>query len=194
MDENIIKTEEELLEEAKENEVILDENAESAMKDEIERARLDGDSVGGVIECAAVGLPAGLGEHMFSGVEGRISGIAFSIPAVKAIEFGNGFECASLRGSQNNDQFYTDGSRIYTKTNNCGGILGGMTSGMPLVFRVAMKPTPSIYCEQDSVDMVSMKPVKLTIKGRHDPCVVLRALPVIEAAAAIAITDMLFDN
>ena len=173
---------------------VLDENAESAMKDEIERARLDGDSVGGVIECAAIGLPAGLGEHMFSGVEGRISGIAFSIPAVKAIEFGNGFECTSLRGSQNNDQFYTDGSRIYTKTNNCGGILGGMTSGMPLVFRVAMKPTPSIYCEQDSVDMVSMKPVKLTIKGRHDPCVVLRALPVAEAAAAIAITDMLFDT
>lgn len=173
---------------------VLDENAEGEMKREIESARLEGDSVGGIIECAAIGLSAGLGEHIFSGVESRISAIAFSIPAVKAIEFGNGFECASLRGSQNNDQFCTDGSKIYTKTNNCGGILGGMTNGMPLVFRVAMKPTPSIYREQDSVDMVSMKPVKLTIKGRHDPCVVLRALPVVEAATAIAIVDMLLDD
>lgn len=173
---------------------VLDESAGEKMKAEIESARLEGDSVGGVIECAAIGLPTGLGEHIFCGAEGRISSIAFSIPAVKAVEFGNGFECASLRGSQNNDQFYTDGSKIFTKTNNCGGILGGMTNGMPLVFRVAMKPTPSIYREQDSVDMVSMQPVKLVIKGRHDPCVVLRAVPVVEAAAAIAITDMIFDD
>ena len=173
---------------------VLDENAEPLMRAEIESARLEGDSVGGVIECAAIGLSAGLGEHMFSGVEGRISGIAFSIPAIKAIEFGNGFECATLRGSQNNDPFCTDGNRIYTKTNNCGGILGGMSNGMPIVFRVAMKPTPSIFKEQDSVDMRNMTHVKLKIQGRHDPCVVLRALPVVEAAAAIAITDMLFDN
>ena len=164
------------------------------MTDRIENARVDGDSVGGIIECAVLGLPAGLGEHMFDGVENRISSIIFSIPAVKAIEFGNGFECASLLGSQNNDPFITDGKKIYTETNNCGGILGGMTNGMPLVFRAAMKPTPSIFKEQNSVDMVSMQPVKLSIKGRHDPCVALRALPVFEAAAAIAIYDLMLDN
>lgn len=173
---------------------VLDLLAGERMKEEIEAARLEGDSVGGIVECAAIGLPAGIGEHIFCGVENRISGIVFGIPAVKAIEFGNGFECAALRGSQNNDQFYTDGERVLTRTNNCGGILGGMTSGMPLVFRAAMKPTPSIYREQDSVDMNTMQNVKLTIKGRHDPCVVLRALPVFEAATAIAIVDMLLDG
>lgn len=173
---------------------VIDASAEERMRAVIESARTAGDSVGGIIECAAVGLPAGLGEHMFDGVEGRVSAIMFGIPAIKGIEFGNGFECTSLRGSENNDAYMTDGKRIYTKTNNAGGILGGMTSGMPLVFRVAMKPTPSIYCEQDSVDMVSMTPTKLSIKGRHDPCVVLRALPVVEAACAIAICDLLSDN
>lgn len=173
---------------------VLNKAVEDKMRAAIECARLEGDSVGGVVECAAIGLPAGLGEHIFFGVENRISAIIFGIPAVKAIEFGNGFECASLKGSQNNDQFYTDGVKIYTKTNNCGGILGGMTNGMPLVFRAAMKPTPSIYREQDSVNMVNMTPVKLNIKGRHDPCVVIRALPVFEAATAIAIVDMLLDT
>lgn len=172
---------------------VLDREAGERMKEVISAARAEGDSVGGVVECAVLGLPAGLGEHMFDGVENRISGIVFGIPAVKGIEFGNGFECASLRGSQNNDPFTTDGQRVYTFTNNCGGILGGMTNGMPLVFRAAMKPTPSIFKEQDSVDMVTMSPVKLSIKGRHDPCVVLRALPVFEAAAAIAVCDMLLD-
>jgi len=173
---------------------VLDESAEAAMREKIEAAREDGDSVGGIVECAVLGLPAGLGEHIFDGVENRISGIIFGIPAVKAIEFGNGFECAELRGSQNNDPFITDGNTVKTKTNNCGGILGGMTNGMPLVFRAAMKPTPSIFKEQDSVDMVSMTSVKLSIKGRHDPCVVLRAVPVFEAAAAIAVYDLLCDN
>jgi chorismate synthase len=173
---------------------VLSEDAGKLMREKIEEARAEGDSVGGVVECAILGLPAGLGEHMFDGIENRISSIVFGIPAVKGIEFGNGFECASLRGSENNDQFLTDGERIFTATNNAGGILGGMSSGMPIVFRAAMKPTPSIYLEQDSVDMVTMKPVKLSIKGRHDPCVVVRALPVFEAAAAIAITDLLLDN
>lgn len=173
---------------------VLDSDAGTAMREQIELAREQKDSVGGIVECAILGVPAGLGEHMFDGVENRISQIVFGIPAVKAIEFGNGFGCASLRGSQNNDQFYTDGKKVYTRTNNCGGILGGMSNGMPIVFRAAMKPTPSIYLEQDSVDLKSMTPVKLQIKGRHDPCVVLRALPVFEAAAAIAILDMLLDS
>ena len=173
---------------------VLDEQAGEKMRILIEKVRADGDSVGGIVECAVLGLPAGLGEHMFDGVENRISQIVFGIPAVKGIEFGNGFECAKLLGSENNDPFATDGEKIFTTTNNCGGILGGMTNSMPLVFRAAMKPTPSIFKEQDSVDMVSMKPVKLNIKGRHDPCVVLRAVPVFEAAAAIAICDMLADN
>ena len=164
------------------------------MRNIIEEARLDGDSVGGIVECAAIGLPSGLGEHMFDGVENRIASIVFGIPAVKGIEFGEGFACTRLRGSENNDQFYTDGKKIYTRTNRAGGILGGMTTGMPLVFRAAIKPTPSIFKEQDSVDMVSMTPTKLSIKGRHDPCIVLRALPVFEAVTAIAIYDMLSDK
>ncbi len=173
---------------------VMDTEAGEKMKALIEKARQNGDSVGGIVECAAIGLPAGLGEHIFDGVENRISGIVFGIPAVKAIEFGNGFDCASLFGSQNNDPFVTDGKEIYTKTNNCGGILGGMTNGMPLIFRAAMKPTPSIFVPQDSVDMVTMTPVKLNINGRHDPCVAVRAVPVFEAAAAIAICDMLLDT
>ena len=180
--------------ESRSNFPVLDEQSGEKMRILIEKVRADGDSVGGIVECAALGLPAGLGEHMFDGVENRISQIIFGIPAVKGIEFGNGFECATLLGSENNDPFITDGKRITTATNNCGGILGGMTNSMPLVFRAAMKPTPSIFKEQDSVDMVSMNPVKLNIKGRHDPCVVLRAVPVFEAATAIAVCDMLADN
>lgn len=173
--------------------VLCPERGES-MKKAITDAASEGDSVGAIIECAAIGLPIGLGEHMFDGMENRISHIVFGIPAVKGIEFGNGFACAHVRGSQNNDEFITDGTSVTTKTNNAGGILGGMTSGMPLVFRAAMKPTPSIYKEQNSVDMASMTQVKLSIKGRHDPCVALRATPVFEAAAAIAIYDALLDK
>lgn len=169
-------------------------SAEEKMRKIIEEARLDGDSVGGVIECAATGLPAGLGEHMFLGVEGRISSIIFGIPAVKGIEFGRGFASSTLRGSENNDAFCTDGKKIYTKTNNAGGILGGMTSGMPIIFRAAVKPTPSIAKEQDSVSLSKMENVKLSIGGRHDPCILPRAVPVFEAATAIAIFDMLLDK
>lgn len=172
---------------------VLDERSGEQMRKLIAEVRDEGDSIGGIVECAVLGLPAGLGEHMFDGIENRICAIVFGIPAVKGIEFGNGFACASLRGSQNNDAFATDGTKIFTKTNRAGGILGGMSTGMPLVFRAAMKPTPSIFQEQDSVDMVSMQNVKLSIKGRHDPCIVLRAVPVFEAAAAIAVCDLLFD-
>ena len=159
----------------------------------IEEARLAEDSVGGIVECAAVGVPVGLGEHMFDGMEGRISAMVFSIPAVKGIEFGLGFGSAMLRGSENNDPFVTDGKTVSTATNNCGGILGGMTDGMPLVFRAAMKPTPSIGLEQDSVNLSTMENTKLVIKGRHDPCVVPRAVPVFEAALALVLMDALQD-
>lgn len=172
----------------------IDDGAEEKMRALIEEARLDCDSVGGVIECAAAGIPAGLGEHMFDGMEGRISAMVFSIPAVKGIEFGLGFGSSLLRGSENNDPFVSDGTNIRTVTNNCGGILGGMTDGMPLVFRAAMKPTPSIGKEQDSVNLRTMENVKLTVQGRHDPCVVPRAVPVMEAALAIVLCDALLDG
>lgn len=173
---------------------VLNEQAGVRMRTLIEEVRADGDSIGGIVECAITGLPAGLGEHMFDGIENRISSLMFGIPGVKGIEFGNGFACAQLRGSQNNDGFTVKNGKIVTKTNNAGGILGGMSTGMPVIFRAAMKPTPSIFKEQDSVDMVSMQPVKLSIKGRHDPCIVLRAVPVFEAAAAIAVCDLLADE
>ncbi len=173
---------------------VLDAQAGERMRKLIEEVRGEGDSIGGTVECVATGLPAGLGEHMFDGVENRLSAILFGIPGVKGVEFGDGFSCATRRGSENNDPYVTDGKTITTATNHAGGIVGGMTTGMPLVFRAAMKPTPSIFREQDSVDMVSMKPVKLTVKGRHDPCIVLRAVPVFEAVCAIAVCDLLSDR
>lgn len=170
------------------------ETEEQKMLEAIEAARSEGDSVGGVIECAIEGMPAGIGEPMFDGIENRIAQIVFGIPAVKGIEFGNGFGCASLRGSENNDPFaFKDGS-ICTLSNNHGGILGGMTSGMPIVFRAAFKPTPSIAAEQQSVDIRTGEAVRLRVKGRHDPCIVLRAVPVVEAAAAAALLDELYMN
>lgn len=170
--------------------VVSDERGE-AMRLEIAGARAEGDSLGGIIECAVLGLPAGLGDPMFGGMENRVSSIVFGIPAVKGIEFGAGFAAAGLRGSQNNDAFRINNGKIETKTNNCGGILGGITNGMPLVFRAAVKPTPSIAREQESVDMARMLPEKLSIVGRHDPCIVPRAVPCMEAAAAIAVYDAL---
>ncbi len=168
---------------------VISEEASLKMQDVIESARLSGDSVGGIIECAATGLPVGIGEHMFYGLEGDISRIVFSVPAVKGIEFGAGFRVADLLGSENNDPFYYDGDEIRTKTNNHGGILGGMSSGMPLIFRAAIKPTPSISKVQDSISFSKKENAKLEIKGRHDPCILPRAVPVIEAACAIALYD-----
>ena len=170
---------------------VLEGASGEKMKRLIEAVRTEGDSVGGVIECAVIGLPTGLGEHMFDSVESAISNIVFGIPAVKGIEFGAGFSASQTLGSQNNDAFYTDGRRVLTKTNNAGGVLGGMTSGMPLIFRAAFKPTPSIAKEQDTVSLSRMENVKITVGGRHDPCVVPRAVPVIEAAAALAIMDLM---
>ncbi len=170
---------------------VLDNTAGEAMGAAIDAARLAQDSVGGIVECAALGLPVGVGEHMFAGVEGRIASLVYSIPAVKGVEFGDGFGVAGHRGSENNDAYVTDGKTVRTVTNHCGGILGGMTNGMPLCFRCAFKPTPSIGLEQASVDLSRMENTKLTITGRHDPCVVQRAVPVVEAACAIALMDMM---
>ena len=169
----------------------VDEAAGEAMQAAIAQAKAQGDSLGGVIECAVLGLPAGLGDPMFGGMENRIAGIVFGIPAVKGVEFGAGFAAAKLRGSQNNDSYTVQDGRIETRSNHCGGILGGITNGMPLVFRAAIKPTPSIAMEQDSINLETLTEEKIRVGGRHDPCIVPRAVPVIEAAAAIAVYDAL---
>ena len=159
------------------------------MQGYIASCKADGDSAGGIIECKVLGLPAGLGDPMFDGMENRIARLVFGIPACKGIEFGAGFGAALLRGSENNDPFDIEDGRIITKTNNCGGILGGITDGMPLVFRAAFKPTPSIAREQESVDLSTMEKETIKVSGRHDPCIVPRAVPVVEAAAALAVYD-----
>lgn len=170
---------------------LIDTTKEDEMRAEVEKARLDLDSIGGVIECAVTGLPAGIGGPMFGGVEGYISSIIFGIPAIKGVEFGKGFELASMLGSQSNDPFeYVDG-KVVTKTNNCGGILGGITNAMPVIFRACVKPTPSISKEQDTVDLQNNCNAKLSVNGRHDPCIVPRAVPVVEACTAIAIMNLL---
>lgn len=174
----------------------VDQAGLDAMYEAMAAAQVEGDSVGGIIECVVSGLDAGAcGDHMFDGMEGRISSACFGVPAVKGIEFGNGFGCATLRGSVNNDPFYVDPTdgKVKTRTNNHGGILGGIASGMPIVFRVAMKPTPSIFKEQDSVSMSGGCDAKLEVKGRHDPCIVERAVPCIEAAASVAVLDALLE-
>lgn len=173
---------------------VLDSDSGKAMQELIAQARAAGDSVGGIIECAVTGLPAGIGEPMFGGVESRIAQIVYGIPAVKGVEFGVGFECACLPGSQSNDNFEIIDGKIVTQTNHAGGILGGITNGMPLIFSVAMKATPSIAAPQQSISLSRMETATLEIKGRHDPCIVPRAVPVIEAATAIAIYDMILGN
>ena len=170
----------------------LNDAAGEAMREAIAAAKAEGDSLGGVIECAAAGLPVGLGAPMFGGLENEIARCVFAIPAVKGVEFGSGFAGASLRGSENNDPFCIRDGEIRTETNNHGGILGGLSSGMPLVFRAAFKPTPSIARPQQSVDLATGEPVTLEIPGRHDPCVVPRAVPCVEAACAVALANLSF--
>jgi chorismate synthase len=168
-----------------------DPEAALRMEGEIETARREGDSVGGIIETRATGLPVGLGEPFFDSVEGAIAHLAFSVPALKAIEFGAGFSAARLRGSRHNDPFRIDGNgRVTTATNNAGGVLGGLTVGTPLVFRVAIKPTSSIAREQQTVDLERLENATLKVSGRHDPCIVPRAVPVLEAVTAIALADL----
>ena len=173
---------------------VLDEGAGEWMRDVIAQVKSEKDSIGGLIECGVIGLPVGLGDPMLDGMENRIARLVFAIPAVKGVEFGAGFQVANMRGSQNNDPFYMDGDRVKTRTNHAGGILGGITNGMPLIFRAAVKPTPSIGREQDSVSLSRKEDTKLVIHGRHDPCIVPRAVPVVEAAAAIAIYDALLEQ
>ena len=164
------------------------------MRVRVAEARAEADSVGGVIECFATGLPVGLGDPMFDGVENRLANILFGIPAVRGVEFGMGFNAAKLRGSQHNDAFQMESDRIVTETNRHGGVLGGITTGMPVIVRVAIKPTASIGLPQRSVSISAHTNTELIVKGRHDPCIVPRAVPCVEAAVAIALYDILCER
>ena len=171
---------------------VQDDMAGEEMQAAIAAAKGKGDSVGGIVECAITGLPVGVGEPMFDGLESVLAQAIFAIPAVKGVEFGAGFGVAELFGSENNDDFiYNEDGTVKTKTNNHGGSLGGIASGMPLVFRAAFKPTPSISMEQDTISISKRENDRLAVTGRHDPCIVPRAVPVVEAAAAVAILDLL---
>lgn len=170
---------------------VIDDDKGEKMVSAIGKARSEGDSLGGTVECAVIGMPAGIGDPIFDGMENKISSIIFGIPAVKGIEFGSGFDGSRLKGSENNDEFISVNGEIKTKTNNHGGILGGISSGMPVIFRCAFKPTPSIAKEQQTVNIMTGETEALVIGGRHDPCIVQRAVPCVEAAAAVAIADFI---
>ena len=173
---------------------VVNGEAGTAMIEAILEAKAQEDSLGGTVECKVLGLPVGLGGPMFQGLESRIAALVYGIPAVKGLDFGAGFAAAEMRGSENNDAYRIREGRIVTETNHAGGILGGMSNGMPLVFHAAFKPTPSIARVQKSVDLGTMQETELRIAGRHDPCVVPRAVPVVEAAAAIAVLDALLEE
>lgn len=172
----------------------IDADAASRMRKAILSARSELDSIGGVVECAAYGMPAGVGDPMFDGIENRIARIAFGIPAVKGVDFGAGFGAAYLKGSENNDAYRMIDGAVRTETNRAGGILGGITTGAPVVWQMAVKPTPSIGRVQRSVDMDEGADTELTVRGRHDPCIVPRAVPVAEAACALALLDALLED
>lgn len=170
---------------------VINESIEEKMRAEVEAARINLDSVGGTIECAVTGVESGFGDPMFDGVEGVIAKAIFGVPAVKGIEFGKGFELAKMHGSQSNDPFRFKNGKVITETNNMGGILGGITNGMPIVFKAAIKPTPSISQKQKTVDLQKKENAELEVHGRHDPCIVVRAVPVIEAVTAIAMMNII---
>ena len=161
------------------------------MEEAIVNAKKEGDSLGGVIECLTIGMPAGIGEPLFDSLDADLAKALFAVPAVKGVEFGAGFAAAELTGSENNDEFLMEEGRVATVTENAGGILGGLSNGMPIIIRVAIKPTPSIAKEQKTVNLASMKNAALSVKGRHDPCVVPKAVPAIEAAVAVTLADHL---
>lgn len=170
---------------------VLDANKGSEMKQKISEAAKAGDSVGGIIECCAIGLPPGLGDPMFDGIENRISQMLFAIPAVRGVEFGAGFAASAMTGSAHNDPFVIDNNTVKTSTNHHGGVLGGITTGMPLIVRMAVKPTPSISRKQKTISLNQMSEADLSITGRHDPCIVPRAVPVMEAVIACVLYDLL---
>lgn len=170
---------------------VLDENAESKMKSEIERYAKEGDSVGGILESLITGIDAGVGEPFFDSMESVISHMLFSIPGIKGVEFGSGFLCADMLGSEFNDPFALDNGKIITLTNNSGGINGGITNGMPITVRSAVRPTPSVFKEQKTVDLANNSPIDLKISGRHDPAIIHRVRAVVDNALAIVIADML---
>lgn len=170
---------------------VINDISMSKMLNEINFQKENLDSVGGVVETAILNVPCGIGSPVFDSIESKVSSLIFSIPGVKGVEFGSGFEITHKTGSQVNDSFFIENGKIKTKTNNSGGIQGGISNGMPIIIRAALKPTPSIGIEQDTVDIAKMKDVKITIKGRHDPCIALRGIYAVESAAAIAILDLL---
>lgn len=172
----------------------IDECAGKKMEEEVLRLKKELDSAGGVVECAIMNMEKGIGNPIFDAFESRLASLIFSIPAVKGLEFGRGFEISKMRGSEANDPFYADGEKICTKTNNNGGILGGITNGMPIVFRCAIKPTPSIAREQQSVNFVTGENSPITVHGRHDACIAVRAVSVIDACAALCAFDFLAEE
>ena len=172
-----------------------DEDAAKRMVDEVEAARRDGDSVGGVVECLVEGVPAGLGEPILDSVEARLAHALYGVPAVKGVAFGDGFGLAAMRGSDARDAYYRDDEgRVRTRANHNGGVLGGITTGMPIRFSVAFKPTSSIPRNQETIDLATGEPAEILVKGRHDPCIVPRAVPVVEAVAASVMLDVLLER
>lgn len=189
-----IQTSKEQLQHLRDMQIPVNDNSCVAeMLDAIEEARVSLNSVGGVVETIVTGMPVGIGSPLFENVEARLSHMIFSIPAVKGLEFGTGFAITKMHGSEANDPFEMKDGKVVTKSNHNGGINGGITNGMPILFRTAFKPTASIYTEQDTVNLKLMENAKLTIKGRHDPCIVPRAVPVVDAATAIVMVDLLLD-
>ncbi len=168
-----------------------DERTAEKMRGAVLAAKADGDSVGGIVECTVLNLPVGVGEPLFDALDAELAKILFGIPAVKGVEFGSGFRASQMKGSENNDEYTMEGERIRTITNNSGGVLGGMSTGMPLLARIAFKPPSSIAKEQKTIDMSKMQEATLGVKGRHDPCVVPKAVPVVQSMVAVGIADLM---
>lgn len=173
---------------------VINEDVEIKMKELLAEISQEGDSIGAVLECGVTGIEAGIGNPMFDGIENNLAKNLFAIPGVKAISFGSGFESAKMRGSEHNDEFYYKDNKVKTKTNNSGGIQGGITNGMPIILDIAMKPTASIFIEQNTINLSEEKEEKLLIEGRHDPCIGIRAVPVLEALVAFTLLDFILEK